>query len=68
MRLYRVLGAIAYEKGRDENGHPIVAKALKDAVVSLNEKDAAALTARGDVVFHAELEEVRPPALPPHEP
>lgn len=55
MKLYHVLGDIAYEAGRDEkSGNAIHATASKGEIVQLNAKDAAALLARGDVVFHAE--------------
>lgn len=54
MKLYRVLGDVAYETGRDEADKPVHATAVSGEIVQLNAKDAAALLARGDVVVHAE--------------
>ena len=65
-KLYRVLGDIAYSTGVDENGKPVHATAGKGEIVQLHDKDAAALCARGDVVFHADAPfEVTPASLPP---
>lgn len=66
MKLYRVLGDVAFQAGLDRSGNPVHTTASSGEIVRLNPKDAAALLARGDVVEHGEEPAVMS-LLPPAE-